>query len=300
MRKGIYFYQDINIAEKQASIIDINGIRYKILIMCRVNPNKIRIPESCPFIWILNPNTFEIRQYRILIKIEALIPIADNTFKVETKPNKYYRDIIKEKDVSFFGSQILKNVMEEKNLNKYEAIVNIYTGDDFRIFNNYLLFGKVDNESGYTEKNIKSFIWCLHSTLINYYEDVHSDKLETIKDGKIVYRKTDITFDFEKYGIGSQFYLSNFISSSTNKNSTFTERNRMDITIRNNEKKNYCYYVEKLTNNPGEDEVIISPYTSFIITNMTDNEDGSKIVNLECIGYDLDDNKIEEWPPENN
>ena len=291
---GIYFYQDINIAEKQASIIDINGIRYKILIMCRVNPKKIRIPESCPFIWILNPDTFEIRQYRILIKIEALKPIADQTFKVETKPSELYRDIIDKKDVSFFDSQIVRNVMEEKNMNKHEAIAHIYTTEDYKVFNKYLLFKEVDEESGYTEKDIKSFIWCLHSTLINYYKDVHSDKLETIKDGETVYRKTDKTFDFEKYGKGSQFYLANFISTS--KNTNYTGIYRMNIKIRNNEKNNYCYYIKNISDIPGEEEVLISPFTSFIITNITENNDGNKIVDLECIGYVLDDNKIKEWP----
>ena len=69
---GIYLFQDINIAENQASIIQVDKVAYKILIMCRVNPNKIRIPKSFPNIWILNPNSFEIRQYIVLIKIIPL------------------------------------------------------------------------------------------------------------------------------------------------------------------------------------------------------------------------------------
>ena len=38
--KGVYLYQDPKIAENTASIIDIGGMRYKILLMCRVDPKK--------------------------------------------------------------------------------------------------------------------------------------------------------------------------------------------------------------------------------------------------------------------
>ena len=39
---GIYLFQDPKIAENTAGILDIGGVRYKILLMCRVNPKKIR------------------------------------------------------------------------------------------------------------------------------------------------------------------------------------------------------------------------------------------------------------------
>jgi len=43
---GVYLFQDPNIAENAASIIDIGGVRYKILLMCRISPKKIRTPEG--------------------------------------------------------------------------------------------------------------------------------------------------------------------------------------------------------------------------------------------------------------
>ena len=52
---GVYLYQDPKIAENTASIIDIGGVRYKILLMCRVNPKKIRQPNGFKDCWILNP-----------------------------------------------------------------------------------------------------------------------------------------------------------------------------------------------------------------------------------------------------
>ena len=44
----------------------ING--YKCVLMCRVNPNKIRVPQNEKKYWILNGNFNEIRPYRLLIK----------------------------------------------------------------------------------------------------------------------------------------------------------------------------------------------------------------------------------------
>ena len=41
---GVYLFQDPKIAENAAGILDILGVRYKILLMCRVNPKKIRQP----------------------------------------------------------------------------------------------------------------------------------------------------------------------------------------------------------------------------------------------------------------
>ena len=301
--KGIYLYQDIKIAEKQASIIDVDGIRYKILIMCRVNPNRIRIPKNYPYIWILNSDSFEIRQYRILIKIEALIPIADKTFKVEAQPRKLYRDIIQNKNTSFFENNKFNEIMTFKNFNKHEAIIYIYTTNDYTFFNNALIFGKIFQNNKYSEEEIKSYIWCLHSTLRNYYNDVNLNliKIKPVKDGTILYRKADISFDFKKYGIGSQFYLSNFISASKNENSKFRGRHRMHITIRNNEKNNYCYDISSISQFPNEQEVLITAYASFYITNVTKNILTKNItVYVECIGYILDDNNVKEWPKENN
>ena len=65
---GTYLFQDPVIAENAAGIVDIGGDRYKILLMCRVNPDKIRQPSGFKNCWILNPCPNEIRTYRILIK----------------------------------------------------------------------------------------------------------------------------------------------------------------------------------------------------------------------------------------
>ena len=67
--KGVLIFQNPKYAENYASLLNINGVQIKALIMCRVNPKKIRQPEIFKKCWILNSNSEEIRPYRILIKI---------------------------------------------------------------------------------------------------------------------------------------------------------------------------------------------------------------------------------------
>ena len=300
--KGIYLYQDIEIAEKQASIIDIKGIRYKVLIMCRVNPKNIRIPNIFDKVWILNPNSDEIRQYRILIKIEESKQIAKDTLITFSKPIQLFKDIISEKDESFYESQSerIKSIVKYKNCSEQEAIVNIYTTSDYRIFNKYLNFYTIDRFDKYNEKEIKSYIWCLHSILTNYSPNVIVDKLSLVEDGDIVFRNTSIPFDDNIYGIGSQFYFASFTSASKREDLGFGGSHKMRIKIRNNQKKNYCYHVKNISAHPNEDEVLITAYSNFIIRNITKNENGTFVVDVDCIGYVHDDDKVNEWAPESN
>ncbi len=62
--EGVYLTPFISIADHYSA--PING--YKCVLMCRVNPNKIRVPQNEKKYWILNGNFNEIRPYRLLIK----------------------------------------------------------------------------------------------------------------------------------------------------------------------------------------------------------------------------------------
>jgi hypothetical protein len=66
--EGTIVYQNIEIAEKQASLIETDSFSFKLVIMGRVRPDKIRAPEDYKELWILNPNSEEVRPYRILVK----------------------------------------------------------------------------------------------------------------------------------------------------------------------------------------------------------------------------------------
>ena len=65
---GVYCSPDIEYAERYAGVTEFNGERYKCVMMLRVNPEKIRQSKSWPNVYILEPNSNEIRPYRILLK----------------------------------------------------------------------------------------------------------------------------------------------------------------------------------------------------------------------------------------
>lgn len=116
----------------------------------------------------------------------------------------------------------------------------------------------------------------------------------------MVYRKCK-TFDFKKYGKGSQFYLSSFVSTSLDENikEKFEGNCFMKIIIKNNEKNNYCYLIENVSDVKQEKEVLITVYCQFLITNISKDEAGLDIIDIDCLGYVLDDNNAKKWPKEN-
>ena len=66
--KGIYCSQTPDNMENYTQTIDINGQKFKLGLMLRVNPKKIRCPKSKDELWVVNGNPDEIRPYGILIK----------------------------------------------------------------------------------------------------------------------------------------------------------------------------------------------------------------------------------------
>ena len=62
--EGVYLTPLIKTADHYSA--PVNG--YKCVLMCRVNPDKIRIPQNENNYWILNGDFNEIRPYRLLIK----------------------------------------------------------------------------------------------------------------------------------------------------------------------------------------------------------------------------------------
>ena len=68
VEEGIYMTQDPSIIEQYCSDYELQGKKYKIAIMCRIMPKKIRCPEEEKNFWIINGTENEVRPYRILIK----------------------------------------------------------------------------------------------------------------------------------------------------------------------------------------------------------------------------------------
>ena len=71
--EGVYCTPFIKTAEQYAGESEINGKKYKTVIMVRVNPDTIRHCDTCEEsrihqYWVVNGTTDEIRPYRILYK----------------------------------------------------------------------------------------------------------------------------------------------------------------------------------------------------------------------------------------
>ena len=289
---GIFLFQDIKIAEANSSEINIGGAKYKILFMCRVKPDEIRIPENFPSLWILNSNSKSIRQYRILIKIEKNdIPIASGTLTLFNQPKIHYKNIMIDKNTSFYSSSKIANL----KLNNYsEKVIYLYTTNDYKYINGYLRSGN-NTSTNYTENELKSWAWCLHSALTNFQGD--KNKIGIVDDNTVVYRGCSIGFDKNKYKVGSQFYFGEFISTSKKKDVAMIfggKMNLMIITIKNNKKKNYCYYIKNISEFHTEEEIIITAFCNFLITKYEYNS-GQNIIYLTCLGYVLNENKANEW-----
>ena len=67
--KGIYCSQNPEIMEEFTEAVKVGNQNYKLGLMLRVNPTKIRNPVDKEF-WVVNGNSDEIRPYGILIQKE--------------------------------------------------------------------------------------------------------------------------------------------------------------------------------------------------------------------------------------
>ena len=65
---GVCCYTKPDIMMEKTEIISSNGVNYKMGLMLRVKPDKIRRPESDKNVWIVNGTPHEIRPYGILLK----------------------------------------------------------------------------------------------------------------------------------------------------------------------------------------------------------------------------------------
>ena len=280
---GVYLFQDPKIAENTAGIIDIGGVRYKVLLMCRVRPDKIRQPNGFPNCWILNPLPSEIRPYRILIKRifqSALAGASQEEIKVFTTPPIYYKNIIQQKDTSFYSTNTT-------TLNNDDYVINLYSSNDYRYINNYLREGKVLDQNIYNEQKLKSWAWCLHNSL--------TKKTSNVPNSSICYRGVSRKFP-SNLGIGSKFMFGEFTSASIDKSialSFASHGTLFIIRIENNNNSNYyCYNITKMSQYQHEKEVLITSYCTFHITNIENKDDKNDVdkIYLTCEGYKANNN----------
>lgn len=293
--KGICLFQDIKIAEAFTSPIRIGYNLYKVVFMCRVKPDKIRSPNEFKELWILNSDSLEIRQYRILVKVEKEFPLYDDSLVVYFRPQDFYREIMIQKDESFFNTNNIRSHYNDK-----EFVLRTYTAGKYPYGGNTFLRTGNPNDYekyGITKKNMYSFIYCLHKVLTD--NELFSEKIEKVKDEEKLYRGVNIKFS-DNLKVGSIFYFGGFTSASRSEEiarSFGGFKTLLVITITNNSGpngKNYCYYIEELSQYKKQEEVIISAYCSFIITKIEKGENND-VVYLTCLGYTLEDTNPEDW-----
>ena len=288
---GIYLFQNPEIAENSAGIINIGAIRYKLLLMCRVNPKRIRQPKGFKDCWILNSSPFEVRPYRILIKIifqSAMSGASQYEIKTFTSTPSYIKDITTIKDTSFYNTKenFLNLFNKKTNISDDEYVIFLYTTKFHKEINYYLREGKLMLNNNFSKQQIKSWIWCLHKAL--------NKKKSKVSNGTICYRGIARKFP-DNLGVGSKFIFVEFTSTSINKSIALNfakNKTLFEIRIENNNSPNYyCYKIDKISNYEEEEEILITSNCIFQITKKEKKEDGITKVNITCKGYNDDNEK---------
>ena len=239
-KTGAYFYRNPNYAENSSETIKIGGFDYKIMFMCRVNPSKIRQPETFQDCWILNPTPNEVRPYKILIKKIPKSPLAIASQQVIkmclTIPDPSYFQILQQKDESFFNK---KNSSGYTNLNNYDYVLKLYS--QASTINNYL---RDPTNTYYNTNDSRSNVWCLHKAC--------TQNNPGVTDGTILYRGVCFRLP-NNIGVGTKFYFPEFLSNSRDINiakGIACSGTLMYITVQNNGtngKKIYCRDIEYIS-----------------------------------------------------
>ena len=274
-----------------------------MLLMCRVNPTKIRQPTQYDNFWILNPASNEIRPYRILLKRNNNNSLSlDETIKVSIEPIDYIMNVIYSKDYSFYN---LKNDRRFNDLfyNIQYLVVEIfaarvYSSIYYKFLSSYMLNQKIipsidhfyNNFLGFSKEQLDSFICCLQNEIRN---------IKNVENNTIVYMSLPVKFD-NSINIGSQFYFPTFVSTSKNrdvslaflKNKNKKEGTLIKINIQNNgiddNHPNYCSYIENISYTRGQEEVVICSHCYFQVTKVN-RSNPYDYIDLVCKGYLLDE-----------
>ena len=288
--KGTILYQNIKLAEKQASFIDIdeNNI-FKLVLMCRVKPTQIRKPKDYSEVWVLEPNSEEIRPYRILLKVynkNELNRNAPKNFYQYYSISKVFSECLSKKNTSILN----ENIPQGFTRNEYP--IHLYK-ERSTALTEYLLYKKTEPNN--TEERLQSWVYCLHKSLTD--KSLKTNKMGLVTNNTIVYSGVHIDQSAlnEEFQIGRKLYFGKFLSTSLDRNKaiefTLGYGFLFIITIKNNENNNYCYNIENfaIVNNQGfqdaEREILITAFTLFKITRIERDNKLSKIY-MDCLGFE--------------
>lgn len=202
------------------------------------------------------------------IEVSSYQPIK--TFQYFTPS---YKEIIREKDKSIYEEN------DGSEFDNFEYVINEYSGDDYWKLNNYL---RDDVVVGFSRKRLRSWAWCLHSSL-QYLRS-------NVSNGQEVYRgiSRDAPSNWRE---GSRFYFGEFVSTSVDYSVAEDFSNGKTILVikiknnGNNGNNNYCRDITEISQYD-EGEILI---TAFCRYEITDVRKGSSyepdVFYLDCIGY---------------
>ena len=274
---GIYIINNPTYAEKLSSVIDIQSIKYKILFLLKINPEKIIKNSKLENCWILNQTPAEIFPYKIIIKKIFRSPMSgatQNEIQILKEIPYYFHEILNEKDISFYNTNNTK-------LDNDSYIIKLYTSDDYIYINGYLREGKIPKNSKYNLDQIKSWIFCLHSYLIN-----QKIRIINLNNNIIYYRGVSKKFP-KKLNIGSEFIFPEFISVSRDKNIAVNFACNGTLFIIKLENGIYFKNIEDISFYKNEQETLITSCCTYVVTKIENNNDKDDLdmVYLTCKGY---------------
>ena len=185
----------------------------------------------------------------------------------------YHTDIMIEENDSFCD-KINKNSFRET----MACVINEYTGEDYKILNDYLRTGKISGNK-YTEDELKSWTFWLHTAL--------EKRRLNVWDGTVVYRGIN-SKPPSYWKIGYKFIFAEFVSTSLNKKNAenFSQGGTLLIITLYNIESRYCNYIADISKFPYEEEVLITSCCHFEITNIVGNK-----YYLDCDGFYKEDDR---------
>jgi hypothetical protein len=202
------------------------------------------------------------------IEVSSYQPIK--TFQYFTPS---YKEIIREKDKSIYEEN------DGSDLDNFEYVIREYSGDDYWKLNNYL---RDDVVNGFTKKRLRSWAWCLHSSL-QYLRS-------NVSNGQEVYRGIS-RYAPSNWTEGSRFYFGEFVSTSVDYSvaEDFSKgKTILVIKIKNNGNNgnnNYCRDITEISQYD-EDEILLTAFCRYEITDVRKgNSYEPDVFYLDCIGY---------------
>ena len=198
---------------------------------------------------------------------------AEKTIRTFQYFTDNYKKVIKERDKSFYRK---KGNSEEDN---FDFVINEYTGEDYWCLNDYL---RGDGAYRYSEKDLKSWAWCLHSSL-QYLES-------NVPNYTTVYRGIN-AYAPDSWKEGDRFYFGEFVSTSKNEDTAYNfsgEKTMLKITIKNNGNNgynNYCKDISDISQYNDEEEILLTAFCRYDITDIRRDSYDVDVFYLDCIGY---------------